>query len=233
MTVTRVASRTWRPVTHKSAPAEVGFPVRVSRGLKILLPLLLLAYGFGSGDQSFANWLESAGCVALLLGSVAIHEFGHVVVVQRLGLTVKSVTLTAFGGLTHYEGTPAVADVRGTRRLRRTACQCAVCGGPPRGPIGGGRKRCRQRTRRRLDLWSWHQRPDHTDQSPAVPDSRWRACARLGMANRLTAARAARSPRTRRRGVNVVHASRRSAMRSVIGSSRNPRSKLLAPWLAR
>ncbi len=84
----------------------MGFPVRVSRGLKILLPLLLLAYGFGSGDQSFANWLESAGCVALLLGSVAIHEFGHVVVVQRLGLTVKSVTLTAFGGLTHYEGTP-------------------------------------------------------------------------------------------------------------------------------
>ena len=106
MTVTRVVSRTWRPVTQKSVPAEVKFPVQFSRGLKILLPLLLLAYGFGSGDQSFANWLESAGCVALLLGSVAIHEFGHVVVVQRLGLTVKSVTLTAFGGLTHYEGAP-------------------------------------------------------------------------------------------------------------------------------
>jgi Zn-dependent protease len=72
--------------------------------LKVLLPLLLLAYGFGSGEQSLSNWIESAGCVALLLGSVAVHEFGHVVVVQRLGLTVNAVTLTAFGGLTDYEG---------------------------------------------------------------------------------------------------------------------------------
>jgi hypothetical protein len=53
--------------------------------LKVLLPLLLLAYGFGSGDQSLSNWLESAGCVALLLGSVAVHEFGHVLIAQRLG----------------------------------------------------------------------------------------------------------------------------------------------------
>jgi Zn-dependent protease len=83
---------------------EVGFPIRFSRGLKLLLPLLLLAYGLGSGEQSLANWLESAGCVALLFGSVAVHEFGHVLVVQRIGLTVNGVTLTAFGGLTDYEG---------------------------------------------------------------------------------------------------------------------------------
>jgi Zn-dependent protease len=85
---------------------EVGFPVRFSRGLKVLLPLLLLAYGFGSGEQSLSNWVESAGCVALLLGSVAVHEFGHVLIVHRLGLTVNTVTLTAFGGLTEYEGPP-------------------------------------------------------------------------------------------------------------------------------
>jgi len=82
----------------------VGFPVRFSRGLKLLLPLLLLVYGLGGGEQSLINWLESAACVVLLFGSVAVHEFGHVLVVQRLGFTVKSVTLTAFGGLTEYEG---------------------------------------------------------------------------------------------------------------------------------
>jgi Zn-dependent protease len=87
-------------------PIEVRFTIRFSRGLKLLLPLLLLAYGFGGGEQSLGNWLESAGCVALLLGSVAVHEFGHVLIVQRLGLTVNSVTLTAFGGLTEYEGPP-------------------------------------------------------------------------------------------------------------------------------
>ena len=85
-------------------PIEVGFPIRFSRGLKLFLPLLLLLYGLGGGEQSFGNWLGSAGCVALLLSSVAVHEFGHVLVVQRLGMTVNSVTLTAFGGLTEYEG---------------------------------------------------------------------------------------------------------------------------------
>jgi Zn-dependent protease len=82
----------------------VGFPIRFSRGLKVLLPLLLLAYGFGGGEQSVSNWIESAGCVAALLGSVAVHEFGHVLIVQRQGLTVNSVKLTAFGGLTEFEG---------------------------------------------------------------------------------------------------------------------------------
>lgn len=50
--------------------------------------------------------MESAACVALLVASVGIHELGHVIVVRRLGLSVRSVTLTAFGGLTHYEGSP-------------------------------------------------------------------------------------------------------------------------------
>lgn len=100
----RVTSATCSLAGPKPVPTEVGFPIRFSRGLKFLLPLLLLAYGFGSGEQSLGSWLESAGCVALLLGSVAVHEFGHVLVVQRLGMTVNNVTLTAFGGLTNYEG---------------------------------------------------------------------------------------------------------------------------------
>lgn len=98
----RVASVTCSP--PNLFPVEVGFPVRFSRGLKILLPLLLVAYGLGGGEQSLGNWLESAGCVVLLFGSVVVHELGHVLLVQRLGLTVNSVTLTAFGGLTEYEG---------------------------------------------------------------------------------------------------------------------------------
>jgi Zn-dependent protease len=100
----RVPSMSCSRAALKPVPVEVGFPIRFSRGLKLLLPLLLLAYGLGSGEQSLGNWVESAGCVVLLFGSVAFHEFGHVLVVQRLGFTVNGVTLTAFGGLTDYEG---------------------------------------------------------------------------------------------------------------------------------
>lgn len=104
MTLGRVPS----PVCRASAAvprSDVLSPLRFSRGLKIVLPLLLLLYGFGSGDRSLGSWIESVACVALLLTSVGVHELGHVVIVRRLGLTVRSVTLTAFGGLTHYEGT--------------------------------------------------------------------------------------------------------------------------------
>jgi Zn-dependent protease len=87
--------------------------VEFSRGLKILLPLLLLLYGFGSGDPSVGNWLESAFCVALLVLSVAVHEFGHVLIVRRLGMKVRRVTLTAFGGLTEYEGVPPSPSAEG------------------------------------------------------------------------------------------------------------------------
>jgi Zn-dependent protease len=88
------------PVYRRGVP----FAVRISRGLKVLAPVLLVAYGLGGGDGSWRNWLESASCVALLVGSVAVHEMGHVILARHLGLTVKQVTLTAFGGLTEYEG---------------------------------------------------------------------------------------------------------------------------------
>lgn len=104
MRLARVASVTCSRTAPNPVLFEVGFPIRFSRGLKLLVPLLLLAYGLGSGEQSSGNWLASAGCVVLLLGSVAVHEFGHVLIVRRLGLTVNGVTLTAFGGLTDYEG---------------------------------------------------------------------------------------------------------------------------------
>jgi Zn-dependent protease len=73
----------------------------------------LLVYGFAGGDSSWGEWLESACCVALLVASVAVHELGHVVVVRQLGLTVNQVTLTAFGGLTEYEGVPPSPSAEG------------------------------------------------------------------------------------------------------------------------
>ncbi len=84
----------------------VPFAIQFSRGLKIVGPLLLVVYGIGGGESSWRSWLESACCVVLLVASVAVHEAGHVIVIRRLGLTVKRVTLTAFGGLTEYEGIP-------------------------------------------------------------------------------------------------------------------------------
>lgn len=81
----------------------MGVRFLLSPGLKISFLAMALGYGL-SGDRSLGDWVETVAYVALLQGSVVFHEVGHVLVADRLGLSVRSVTLTVFGGYTHYEG---------------------------------------------------------------------------------------------------------------------------------
>lgn len=78
-------------------------PVRLSRGLKLGLPLLagLFAVDHGADGPALAG---AGGFVALIVVSTALHEFGHVAAVRLCGLEVDGVTLTLFGGATRYSG---------------------------------------------------------------------------------------------------------------------------------
>lgn len=77
--------------------------LRFSLGLKAVSPAILVAYAVARGNDLTA-WLEAAAFVALMVASAGIHEVGHVLAVRACGLTVHRVTLTVFGGLTHYAG---------------------------------------------------------------------------------------------------------------------------------
>lgn len=81
-------------------------PVRLSRGLKVGSPLLLVALAVARGHDA-AAWVEAAAFVALVIVSAGVHELGHVLAVRGCGLAVHRVTLTLFGASTHYAGLPA------------------------------------------------------------------------------------------------------------------------------
>lgn len=80
-------------------------PVHLSRGLRIGAPCLAVLFALGDGrDPGAFVW---AGLfVALMVASAGLHEMGHVAAVRGCGLTVESVTLTLFGGVTHFSGHP-------------------------------------------------------------------------------------------------------------------------------
>ena len=52
------------------------------------------------GMETGARILLAAGSVVAFFGSVLLHELSHSVVAQRLGITVKGITLFLFGGVT-------------------------------------------------------------------------------------------------------------------------------------
>ncbi|HLF40064.1 MAG TPA: site-2 protease family protein [Acidimicrobiia bacterium] len=80
-------------------------PVRLSRGLKAGSPLALVLFAVAGGNDAGA-WLEATAFVGLVIVSAAVHEVGHVLAVRSAGLDVRRVTLTLFGGSTHYAGLP-------------------------------------------------------------------------------------------------------------------------------
>ena len=79
--------------------------LRLSPGLKAGSPVLLVAFAVVRGNDS-AAWLEAGAFVALMVASAGVHELGHVLAVRACGLAVHRVTLTFFGGFTHYAGPP-------------------------------------------------------------------------------------------------------------------------------
>ena len=77
-----------------------GIPIRLH------LSLLLLAFYLGWRMDSLAIGVFVA---ALLMFSVVLHELGHSLVAQRLGIRVREINLLFFGGMAVMERMPARA----------------------------------------------------------------------------------------------------------------------------
>jgi len=74
-----------------------------------LLMTLSLAKGFAQGGDGWAPWQSSAGGLlasVLFFTSILLHEFGHSLTSNALGLPVRSITLFIFGGMARLSREP-------------------------------------------------------------------------------------------------------------------------------
>jgi len=73
--------------------------------ITLLLLLALIAYtGFADLGARGAVW--SLALVVAILACIMLHELGHSLVAQRLGMQVKSITLLPIGGVAALKGFP-------------------------------------------------------------------------------------------------------------------------------
>ncbi|QDU66347.1 site-2 protease family protein [Engelhardtia mirabilis] len=104
--------------TSKRAAGRPAIPLGRLFGIEIgldwswlfifLLITFSLAQGFAHGESWSPAQAWSAGLLASLLffASILLHELGHSVTSQALGLPVRSITLFIFGGLARLSGEP-------------------------------------------------------------------------------------------------------------------------------
>lgn len=77
-----------------------------------LLITLSLSQWFLQGDQPLGPtqaWVAAVLASLLFFASILLHEFGHSLTAQALGLRVRSITLFLFGGLARLSGEPKTA----------------------------------------------------------------------------------------------------------------------------
>src|SRR5919205_2910654 len=70
--------------------------------------LLLAFFGFTAYQRSgsFLSALVTVGIIVALFFCVLLHEFGHSIVAQRLGIEVPDITLLPIGGLARLKTLP-------------------------------------------------------------------------------------------------------------------------------
>ena len=90
-------------------------------------PLFGKIYGFGAIEPAFDKWAYSLAFAVLLFVCVALHELGHSFVARKYGITIKSITLYLFGGVSAMEEIP---------RDPRIELQMAAAGPGVSGVIG-------------------------------------------------------------------------------------------------
>ncbi|HEY2502969.1 MAG TPA: site-2 protease family protein [Mycobacterium sp.] len=86
-----------------------GFPVKVHWSVLVILWLFTWSLastlpGVVKGYTSVVYWLAGACGALVLLTSLLAHELAHAVVARRMGVSVGSVTLWLFGGVTTLQG---------------------------------------------------------------------------------------------------------------------------------
>src|ERR687889_237552 len=70
--------------------------------------LLLAFFGFTAyqNSGSFASALVTVGIIVALFVCVLLHEFGHSLVAQRLGIEIQDITLLPIGGVARLKSLP-------------------------------------------------------------------------------------------------------------------------------
>src|SRR3712207_1857418 len=71
----------------------------------LLLLLFFAGYGYARSGNLFGALLAT-GLVVVLFVFVVLHEYGHSLVAQRLGIEVKDITLLPIGGLARMSAIP-------------------------------------------------------------------------------------------------------------------------------
>ncbi|MEP6697666.1 MAG: M50 family metallopeptidase [Pseudonocardiales bacterium] len=85
----------------------LGVPVFVSPSVALLVLFIALTYarpGAGADAASAGGFAVGVSFALLLLLSVFLHELGHCVVSQAVGVPVRSITLFLLGGVTQSDG---------------------------------------------------------------------------------------------------------------------------------
>lgn len=84
----------------------LGVPVFVSPSALLLVAFIALTYtrpGSSTATGAAGDFAIGAGFAVLLLLSVFLHELGHCVVSQAVGVPVRSITLFVLGGITRTD----------------------------------------------------------------------------------------------------------------------------------
>ena len=63
-------------------------------------------YGLGSIEPASLRWIYSLVFAVVLFACVALHELGHSYIAHKNGITIKSITLYFFGGVSAVEEIP-------------------------------------------------------------------------------------------------------------------------------
>src|SRR5208283_3455921 len=91
-----------------------GIAINVDVSWLIILALLMwtLLSAFREvvpGLAAGMYWLMSALAALAFFACILLHELGHAVVAQRVGIPVRGITLFVFGGVAEMEAEPASA----------------------------------------------------------------------------------------------------------------------------
>lgn len=104
---------------HPSLLLMLGYIAMVA---SVQFPLVAQASGVDPTMLSGSPWVWGLGFAVALFTSVAMHEFGHVLIAQSLGVKVQGVTLMMLGGVSEMERLGA------NERAARTELKVSLAG---------------------------------------------------------------------------------------------------------